>query len=73
MVGAGEPGKSPAVGNPGVRIHSTGSPCTGVKGNKESGRDVYVEDEPFAKAYEHADRPLRYAMAPAYLVGQRVH
>lgn len=49
------------------------NPCTGVKGNKESGRDVYVEDELFAKAYKHADRPLRYAMDPTYLVGQRAH
>lgn len=48
------------------------NPCAGIKGNKEVGRDVYVEDDLFARVYEQADQPLRDAMDLAYLAGQRV-
>ncbi|WP_333998238.1 tyrosine-type recombinase/integrase [Burkholderia orbicola] len=47
------------------------NPCLGVRVNKESGRDVYVEDELFRKVYEKADQPTRDAMDLAYLTGQR--
>lgn len=48
------------------------NPCAGVKGHKETGRSVYVEDDLFAQVYEHAGQPLRDAMDLAYLAGQRV-
>jgi integrase len=48
------------------------NPCAGVKGHKETGRSVYVEDDLYAKVYEHAAQPLRDAMDLAYLAGQRV-
>jgi len=47
------------------------NPCAGIKGNAETGRDVYVEDEMFAKVYAAADQPTRDAMDLAYLTGQR--
>ena len=34
---------------------SLANPCAGIKGNKETGRDTYVEDEMFAAVYLHAD------------------
>lgn len=49
------------------------NPCAGIKGNKETGRDVYVEDSLFQKVYEAADVGLRDAMDLAYLTGQRVN
>jgi integrase len=48
------------------------NPCAGIKGNKETGRDNYVEDEAFKAVYKEAAQPLRDAMDLAYLVGQRV-
>lgn len=51
---------------------SLANPCAGIKGHKEKGRDVYVEDDLFAKVYLHADQSLKDAMDLAYLVGQRV-
>lgn len=47
------------------------NPCAGVKKNKESGRDVYVEDEAFKAVWLAADEPTRDAMDLAYLSGQR--
>lgn len=47
------------------------NPCLGIKVNKESGCDVYVEDDLFRKVYEAADQPTRDAMDLAYLCGQR--
>lgn len=47
------------------------NPCAGIKGNPESGRDVYVEDEAFRAVWEAADAPLRDALDLAYLTGQR--
>lgn len=47
------------------------NPCVGVSANKESGRDVYVEDDVFLKVYEVADQPTRDVMDLAYLCGQR--
>ena len=48
------------------------NPCAGVKGNKESGRDIYVEDEMLAMVYMHADQPLKDALDLFYLTGQRI-
>jgi len=48
------------------------NPCAGVKGNKETGRDVYVEDEIYRAVWNAASKPLRDAMDLAYLTGQRV-
>lgn len=48
------------------------NPCAGIKGNKEKGRSVYVEDDTYAKVYEAASLPIRDAMDIAYLTGQRV-
>lgn len=48
------------------------NPCAGIKGFKETGRDVYVEDDMFTAVYGHAAQPLRDAMDLAYLTGQRV-
>lgn len=47
------------------------NPCQGIKGFKESGRDVYIEDDQFAAILEHADVCLRDAIDLAYLTGQR--
>jgi len=48
------------------------NPCAGVKGNRETGRDVYIEDDVFNAVWKLASGPLRDAMDLAYLVGQRV-
>lgn len=47
------------------------NPCAGIKGYRETGRDVYVEDEQFDAIWEKADACLRDAMDLAYLTGQR--
>ncbi|WP_268562943.1 tyrosine-type recombinase/integrase [Pseudomonas protegens] len=47
-------------------------PCTGIKGNKETGQDNYVEDELFQRVYEKADVGLQDAMDLFYLTGQRI-
>ncbi|MNI15851.1 site-specific tyrosine recombinase XerC [compost metagenome] len=48
------------------------NPCSGIKGNKESGRDVYVEDDLLQKVYAHAEQPLRDALDLFYLTAQRI-
>jgi len=47
------------------------NPCVGVKRNKETGRDVYVEDDAFNAVWGEADISTRDAMDLAYLSGQR--
>ena len=47
------------------------NPCAGIKGNKETGRNVYVEDEAFQAVWQAGDEPLRDALDLAYLTGQR--
>lgn len=47
------------------------NPCAGVKGHKELGRDVYVEDRVYAAVYAVAVDWLQDLMDLAYLVGQR--
>lgn len=48
------------------------NPCAGVKGNKETGRDVYIEDSLYKAVYDKAEVGLQDAMDLAYLTGQRV-
>jgi len=48
------------------------NPCAGVKGNKEAGRDVYIEDSLYKAVYDKAEVGLQDAMDLAYLTGQRV-
>lgn len=48
------------------------NPCKGIKGKKEKGRKVYVEDDLLALVYAKADQSLRDAIDLAYLSGQRV-
>lgn len=48
------------------------NPCHGVRGNTESGRDVYVTDDLFWKVYEKAADHIQFAMMLAYFTGQRV-
>lgn len=47
------------------------NPCSGVKGNKETGRDVYIEDSLYDAVYAMADVGLQDAMDLAHLTGQR--
>lgn len=47
------------------------NPASGIKRNRGTGRDVYVDDDLFNKVYEKADQPTRDAMELAWLVGQR--
>ena len=47
------------------------NPCAGIKGNREKGRDQYIEHAQFDAIWEHADPCLRDAMDLAYLSGQR--
>lgn len=47
------------------------NPCAGIKGFKETGRDIYVEDEVLQAVYRAASQPLKDAIDLAYLTGQR--
>lgn len=47
------------------------NPCAGIKGNRESGRDAYIEDAQYDAIWQAADVCLRDAMDLAYLTGQR--
>lgn len=47
------------------------NPCAGIRGFKEAGRDVYVEDDAYRAIWNQADACLRDAMDLAYLTGQR--
>jgi len=47
------------------------NPCAGIKGHREKGRDVYVEDDQYRALWNAADACLREAMDLAYLTGQR--
>lgn len=47
------------------------NPCAGVHGYRETGRDIYIEDEIYSAIYKAACRPIRDAMDLAYLTGQR--
>lgn len=47
------------------------NPCAGIKGHKEDGRDVYVEDDIYQIVHDVAEEPLKDALDLAYLIGQR--
>lgn len=47
------------------------NPCAGIKGFKETGRDVYIEDEQYFAIRDQGDETLQDAMDLAYLLGQR--
>lgn len=47
------------------------NPCAGIKGFKETGRDVYLEDVAYKAIIGAADVCVRDAMELAYLTGQR--
>jgi integrase len=48
------------------------NPCAGIKGKKEEGRDVYIDDDQYMAVLAEADQTLKDAMELAYLTGQRV-
>lgn len=48
------------------------NPCSGIKGSKETGRDVYIEEDLFDAVYEAASDGLKDAMDLFYLAGQRI-
>lgn len=50
---------------------SKANPCSGIKGYRELGRDIYISDEVLAAVHEVAETPLRDALDLAYLIGQR--
>ncbi|MBI5918663.1 MAG: tyrosine-type recombinase/integrase [Nitrosomonadales bacterium] len=47
------------------------NPCAGVKGFRETGRDIYIEDEVMEAVWQAAEQPLRDSIDLAYLTGQR--
>ena len=47
------------------------NPATGIKRNRGTGRDVYIDDALFNKVYDKADQPTRDAMDLAWLAAQR--
>jgi len=47
------------------------NPCAGIKGNREDGRDIYVEDDVYQAVWDAASEPLRDALDLLYLTGQR--
>lgn len=52
-------------------LTSRENPCRGVKGFKEAGRDVYVDDNIYDLVLKYAELPLKDAIELAYLTGQR--
>lgn len=54
-----------------VGLTNKPNPCAGIKGYRETGRDVYISDEVLEAVYEVAEVPLRDAIDLAYLTGQR--
>lgn len=47
------------------------NPCAGIKGFREEGRDVYIDDATFRAVWNAGDGALRDALDLAYLTGQR--
>lgn len=52
-------------------LTSASNPSSRVRKTRETGRDVYIEDDVYKAVYTAADQPLRDAMDLAYLTGQR--
>jgi integrase len=55
----------------GKGITSKPNPCAGIKGHKETGRDIYIEDAVYRAVWDVAEPHLRDAMDLAYLTSQR--
>lgn len=55
----------------GKGLTNKANPCAGIKGNVESGRDIYIEDAIYSAVWESASEALRDAIDLAYLTGQR--
>jgi len=47
------------------------NPCIGIKGFKETGREVLVDDTLLGRLLAHASPSLQFALRLAYLTGQR--
>lgn len=47
------------------------NPCRGVRSHKETGRDIYIDDEILQLVEACAEEPLADAMKLSYLTGQR--
>lgn len=52
-------------------LTSKANPCAGIRGFKEEGRDVYVEDDIYRLVHDLAEPALQDAIDLAYLIGQR--
>lgn len=52
-------------------LTSKPNPCAGIKGHKETGRDIYIDDNVYKAVWDAAEEPLRDALDLAYLTGQR--
>jgi integrase len=52
-------------------LTSKANPCAGIRGFKEEGRSVYVEDDVYRLVHDAAELPLKDALDLAYLIGQR--
>lgn len=52
-------------------LTSRENPCRGIKGYKETGRDIYIDDEVYQAVLRHAEAPLKDAIQLAYLTAQR--
>ncbi len=52
-------------------LTSKPNPCAGIKGHKETGRGVYIDDDTYQAVWNAAEEPLRDALDLAYLTGQR--
>ncbi len=50
---------------------SAPNPCAGIRGYKETGRDVVISDATLARIEQHAAKPLQFAIRLANLTGQR--
>ena len=55
----------------GKGLTNKANPCAGIKGNTETGRDIYVEDAVYRAVWDAAGDTLRDAIDLAYLTGQR--
>jgi integrase len=47
------------------------NPCSGIKGNTEWGRSIYISDELLAQILQDCDKPTSHALRLMYLTGQR--
>jgi hypothetical protein len=52
-------------------LTSLATPCAGIKGFKEAGRDAYIDDAIYSAVWDVAEPGLRDAMDLAYLSAQR--